>query len=765
MITNYKFQDLAKFVEDLKFLLARGGTSGFLSSFSGQNSTITQIVLSWIYTAIVWILIILAVYVIYQILFKGYPRFPIDLAKFKLYNRVDTKKNLGGPKGLLYSNIFTLSEPSMNEPLSIILGNQQSNVFRELVNTIDDMYEPVYGTNRIEAALTDYYTFYPSITTGLGLQYLQGENRSQKMRDTIVTVFEDYLTFYTQLFSLNKQLACLFNEGRNDKRRANFKTLKTNIETQLQNTYKQWNIVPVETKKIFASSFIEPSHTSQCGIPFHKILEKAIEESAYPALQKQLKTIDKQDRRLRKLARKRKRTAKEKAEINARRQALQKDKLQVKIDMALAMKMAEDKAFEELKKSGDVTFVFVSSRFQNPQTPARPVIYYDDTDRINPNYLESKGKDQFTVYVPCYDMYKQYFILNKDKMFSKYTQTMNEDEIIASIFLMDLDGSLENKETNSKTRDLVYERILKTQSVCEDVAIRAKTALQPRPNHPGTLVEYMIFPDQSVLETAVNELMLSKSKENIQLTQDYTYYLDEIFNADANSYQDLVRQFNAHKPKAVSLETLITYLNLPKSKRDQQTIKSKYGVSNSSVINFITTHPLFSMIYLKYGKDGEEMYKNVLNFRKSLGGVENKNMLQLVNMWEDKVFLIKKCMIALHIVNLYLNGYRDSVQERDPVTKIKLTKDGFVDIIQQQNISYNIPDFFGRLFRPFKLEFVDGRIAASWRRTFYGPRFNPSSSVSYWREFRVFWIDYMGKKMDGMMKNWWKSFKNVSNFK
>ena len=694
MITNYKFQDLAKFVEDLKFLLARGGTSGFLSSFSGQNSSITQIVLSWIYTVVVWILIILAVYVIYQIIFKGYPRFPIDLAKFKLYNRVDTKKIVGGPKGLLYSNVFTLSEPSMDEPLSIVLGSQQSNVFRELVNTIDDMYEPAYGTNRIEAALTDYYTFYPSVSKGLGLHYLPPENRSKKMRDTIVTVFEDYLTLYTQLFSLNKQLACQFNEGRDDKKRAEFKAVKKNIEAEVQNMYKQWNIVPIETKKIFASSFIEPSYTSQCGMPFHKILEKTLKESAYPALQNQIKTIDKQDRHLRKLLRKRKRTAKEKADINTRRQGLQKDKLQVQIDMATAMKMAEDKAFEELKKSGDVTFVLVSSRFQNPQTPAIPVIHYDDTDRVNPNYLESKGKDQFTVYVPCYDMYKQYFILNKDKMFSKYTDTMNEDEIIASLFLMDLDGILENKEMNSKTRHLIYERILKTHSAFEDVATLAKTALQPRPNHPGTLVEYMIFPEKHVLETSVNELMLSKSKEGIHLTQDYTHYLDEIFNADAYSYGLFVQQFNAYKPRALTLEALITYLNLPKSRRDEQAIKAKYGLANTRIIDFITKHPLFSIIYLKYGNDGEELYKNVLNFSKSLGGVENKNMLQLMNTWEDKVFTIKKCMISLHVVNLYLNGYRDSVQERDPITKIKLTKDGFVDIIQQQNISYNVPDFF-----------------------------------------------------------------------
>lgn len=756
MITNYKFQDLAKFVEDLKFLLARGGTSGFLSSFSQQNSSVTQIVLSWIYTAVVWILIILAVYMIYQIIFKGYPRFPIDLTKFKLYNRVDTKKVLGGPKGLLYSNIFTLSEPSMDEPLSIVLGSQQSNVFRELVNTIDDMYEPAYGMNRIEAALTDYYTFYPSISKGLGLNYLPPENRSKKMRDTIKTVFEDYLTLYTHLFSLNKQLACLFNEGRTDKQRAKFNAVKKNLETEVQNTYKEWNIVPVETKKIFASSFLEPSYTSQCGMPFHKILEKALKESAYPALQQKIKTIDKQDRHFKKLLRKRKRTAKEKADINARRKELQNDKLQVQIDMAVAKKSAEDKAFEELKKSGDITFVFVSSRFQNPQTPAKPVIYYDDTDRINPNHLESKGKDQFTVYVPCYDMYKQYFILNKDKMFSKYTHTMNEDEIIASIFLMDLDGILENKEMNTRTRHLIYEQVLKTHSAVEDVATLAKTALQPRPNHPGTLVEYMIFPEKHVLEASVNELILSKTKEGITITQDYTYYLDEILNADAHSYQLYVRQFSAHKPLALTLEALRTYLNLPKSKRDNQAIKAKYGLTNARIIDFITTRPLFSMIYLRYGKEGEELYKNVLNFSKSLGN--NQNMLQLVNMWEDKVFAVKKCMISLHIVNLYLNGYRDSVEERDPMTKIKLTKDGFVDIIQQQNISYNVPDFFGRLFRPFKLEFIDGRIKASWRRTFYGPKFNPSSAVSYWREFRTFWVDYMGKKMDVMMKNWWKNF-------
>lgn len=764
MITNYKFQDLAKFVEDLKFLLARGGTSGFLSSFSGKHSSITQIVLSWIYTIVVWILIILAVYVIYQIIFKGYPRFPIDLAKFKLYNRVDTKKILGGSKGLLYSNIFMLSESSMDEPLSMILHSQQRNVFRELVNTIDDMYEPGYGANRIEAALTDYYTFYPSISKGLGLHYLPPESRSKKVRDTVLNVFDEYLNLYTQLFSLNKQLACLFNEGRDDKRRAEFKAVRKNIETEVQNMYRQWNIVPVETKKLFASSFIEPSYTSQCGLPFHKILEKTLKESAYPRLQKQLKDIDKQDRHLKKLARKRKRTAQQKADINDRRKQLEKDRLQVKIDMAIAKKSAEDKAFEELKKFGGATFVLVSSSFQNPHASAIPVIHYDDKDKINPNYLESRGKNQFTVYVPCYDMYKQYFILNKDTMFSKYGQTMNEDEIIASIFLMDLDGALENKENNNHKRSLIYENILKTHSAFEDVAHLVKTALRPRPNHPGTLVEYIIFPEKSIVEAAVNELILKQTKQDLQITQEYTYYLDEVLKANHSSYQLFAKQLHGVKPPSLNMEALITYLNLPKSKRDDPIVKQKFGFANTAMSEFIMKYPLFTMIYLQYGNDGEELYKNILNFVKSLGNIEG-NILQLVNMWENKVFMIKKCMISLHIVNLYLNGYRDSVQERDPVTKIKLTKDGLVDIIQQQNISYNVPDFFGRLFTPFKLEFIDGRIKAAWRRTFYGPKFNPSSSVSYWREFRAFWIDYTGRKMDGMMKGWWKNFKNLSNFK
>jgi hypothetical protein len=432
--------------------------------------------------------------------------------------------------------------------------------------------------------------------------------------------------------------------------------------------------------------------------------------------------------------------------------------------MAIAKKDAENKAFEELKKSAGATFVLVSSSFNNPQAPALPVIHYDDKDKINPNHLESRGKNQFTVYVPCYDMYKQYFILNKEKMFSKYLQTMNEDEIIASIFLMDLDGALENKEMNNKTRHIIYERILKTHSAFEDVAMITKTAVQPRQNHPGRLVEYIVFPDKSIVQTSVNELILSKTKKGVQITQEYTYYLDELINTNANSYQVFARQFEKVKPQTLKIDALITYLNLPKSKRDDPIVKTKFGFTNTAIAEFIIQRPLFTMIYLKYGNDGEELYKNILNFAKSLGTVEG-NILQAVNTLENKVFAIKKCMISLHIVNLYLNGYRDSVQERDPITKIKLTKDGLVDIIQQQNISYNVPDFFGRLFTPFKLEFIDGRIKASWRRTFYGPKFNPSSAVSYWREFRAFWIDYMGKKMDGMMKRWWKSFKNVSNFK
>jgi hypothetical protein len=71
------------------------------------------------------------------------------------------------------------------------------------------------------------------------------------------------------------------------------------------------------------------------------------------------------------------------------------------------------------------------------------------------------------------------------------------------------------------------------------------------------------------------------------------------------------------------------------------------------------------------------------------------------------------------------------------------------------------------LFEPFKYEFIDGRIKASWKKAFYGPRFNPDlkrdkRNISYWRDFNAFWVDYMGKKMDGMMKSWWNNFKNYT---
>ena len=119
------------------------------------------------------------------------------------------------------------------------------------------------------------------------------------------------------------------------------------------------------------------------------------------------------------------------------------------------------------------------------------------------------------------------------------------------------------------------------------------------------------------------------------------------------------------------------------------------------------------------------------------------------------------------MLNIYFTHYRDSVVERDPVSKVKLSRDGFIEIYDQQNISPEFASFFGRLFEPFKRDFLDGKIKAAWKKAFIGKRFDPNLkndkyNLSYWRDFNSFWVDFMGKKMDGMMKSWWKNFKDYT---
>jgi hypothetical protein len=132
---------------------------------------------------------------------------------------------------------------------------------------------------------------------------------------------------------------------------------------------------------------------------------------------------------------------------------------------------------------------------------------------------------------------------------------------------------------------------------------------------------------------------------------------------------------------------------------------------------------------------------------------------------QTSVHMIKRVYASLHVLNLYLIHYRghtlDSGKQR------KIIQYGLTDIYDEQHISHEFGPFFLRLFKPFQVEFVEARITRAWKEITKKKRFEQNlkkdkNNESYWRDFNSFWVDYMGKKMDQMMKAWWKNFKNYT---
>jgi hypothetical protein len=103
-----------------------------------------------------------------------------------------------------------------------------------------------------------------------------------------------------------------------------------------------------------------------------------------------------------------------------------------------------------------------------------------------------------------------------------------------------------------------------------------------------------------------------------------------------------------------------------------------------------------------------------------------------------------------------------SLKEMNQQTKSTIKLDGYIDIMDEQIIPTNVTDFFKRLFKPFYLEFIEGRILGAWRRAFDKERFKLKSRISYWNEFLPFWQGYIGRIMDSMIKSYWKNVRNYT---
>jgi hypothetical protein len=60
------------------------------------------------------------------------------------------------------------------------------------------------------------------------------------------------------------------------------------------------------------------------------------------------------------------------------------------------------------------------------------------------------------------------------------------------------------------------------------------------------------------------------------------------------------------------------------------------------------------------------------------------------------------------------------------------------------------------LFRPFYIDFVEGRVFAAWRRAFDSKKFQAKNETGYWKEFRSLYVDFIGRHITRIKNDAWR---------
>lgn len=823
MSLNYRFQDLAKFFEDVKFLLARGGGL-FPSGLS--NKSIPEVILGIIWIIVLWIFIFIIVYVVYKIIFKGYPRFPLDLLRLKFYNKVDVKSSVGDPNGLLYDNINELSSEEMKDALmffgksghNFVSNENDTTIFQDVKDTILKEYQPEYNTDGTKEAFGDYYKYFVQITDNLGLKGQPSSTKVAKLKSLYEDVFVNYIKWYREdVVAKERMIHCILNDGKTDEKREEIRNKKKKLEAEYKSLLLRTNCVKVDTTCEFANMFMDPDLTLKCQGDNKKLIDKWLKALGHEPKRLRYRQLEREIRNDKRFLGAKLPKPKKRAKERIKWKTEEQKKL--KIEMIDIQRQAIAKAEEEAKGESLPNLANITHK---------NIINYDTPSRIAPNTsrVNAESKDViYTVYVPCYALYKHYYDIHRDTMFKSLDRSMSMDEIVAYIFLTDIEKIMENNEIEKQLQQIkqnggdenderlplvkptLIGKFLQLHTAIENMAGVVEKAILD-PNSSMAYLQYFTFPDKDTLMGSISEVIkynkeivalytdgsvsgltlknYASKASQLSVRYDYTYYLMEVFANYANKDNGAHGLYDLYERIITSVgfnrNSLITFLNLPMEQQlDPKNIET-FRVSQELLL-FVKHHPIFALIYLGRGGSSEKRrtYINVMQMFISM--LEDKPDLLLkaqqveqlslddattiVQHVEKKVFGLKKAYVCLHIIHLYFSRYRDSFHERDAITKNKISRDGFVDIYNEHNISYEFGSFFLRLFEPFKYEFIDGRIKASWKKAFYGPRFNPDlkrdkRNISYWRDFNAFWVDYMGKKMDGMMKSWWNNFKNYT---
>ena len=822
LISKYNFKDLSKFIEDLRFLFARGGAE--LLDGSAKSSTVMSKIWSWLFFFLQIIILIILVRFVYKILTGGYVRFFTDMLTFKFSNKLNMTKEFGGTNGILFKQVYEMTEPPFADGVDRVEATgielrdiefYERNIFQAVKDNIEKTYEPLAKYQKCEMSMEEYYLYYDVIFNSLGFDKMVKDNqpdipaRTSKVRDAIDNVIGNYLEFYGNTAKLHNDVACSFIDGKNDGVIQGQKELKTQRIIAWKQYKDLYNIEVVNTSKRFAERFPNVSDTPNCtsslSLIYNKILTDNYKHTNLVQAAKQLQ-IYIRDNKNRKVSTRQERKQKSYDLLTADK-TLKTTKMDIAGIRRGAMNDAMKKQEEEQQrlntdvKNGE----FTKGYFKEFTGKIKGLVNYTERDFTIPNIELQKDKN-YTVYVPFYPVYHLYYNANKKRIEALY-KDMKKEEIIAFLFLKDVEDIIETEsnKTSSATSNgktdrqkdnvtSVGERLMNNFWTYEKLGYTVGNVLNnPTVKDLLTSCQHINFDNESRMDAVFLEIVANKDNfipayasygSNITVTDNYTYYWLEVLNGVyrsqtnqaiyehfRNEFQNLMTFGNAASRK----NSLLAFLNLPLTIQERGDVRAKFDIS-SELYKYIMTHPLFITVYLS--SDNPMVYNKIIglftNIVNDYSGVKKfllnptgytiDNLKIAFGVLESEITGLKKCLLSIQICNMYMSQYKNELSikprgndknNKNPSYSQFVSKVGYKTLTNDQ-IILDYDTFFKQLFKPFYVDFVEGRVLASWRRAFNGKKFDPKNNTGYWREFRALYVDYVGAKVNRMKDDMWR---------
>jgi predicted secreted protein len=975
---SYNFKDLAHFVDDIKFLLTRGGDGNI-----SQNETVTKKILGWVVFVLLIGVIIYVLYLVYCMVFRGYSRTLRDFFTLSFSHQEDTLQVVGAEQGQFYKALVGLHDNKLNRAFQILEingypvnagecnGEDCGDVFKNLFNTIDNYYEPDYGSEKNMKAITEYYMYYSQIFKPLSLSTISFEERISKLTQMIDTLYK-YEELYNNILDLEVRKVCFANTGKDERERSGNDNNLKQLESELKQMFKQYDIEVVTTGKDFATYYTAPIYIARCGQKTLKqFYDEVLKSTPHQSLLTEVKTIEKDIALAYQILKK---TLPEGIEEqNAKIKALKEMKLSKEISMARYRKRAQEQATEQYrqqttevlvdikkkKKSWDkklrdkiskgfkkfgksiekegkkatreaerklsnfgrktrdtitntaldakdkianagldakdkianagldvrdrmrdfgketdykfkkfgedtknefdkmgrtIQGAFGEKVEENPESPksqlrkpeksrhqrqksqhidsqrivsqrivsqprgSQPqnsqrqndakgdnlpissqdvsattfdeskaqidIIKYEE-DGISPILEKRKDGKQNKIYIPCYNMYHHYVVMNKKEKFNN--TSMSDEELVAYLFMKDYQ-MIQNRSSNDDVKSVpILERILRMQVAMEKVAKMTSYSVGNNTT-VRNLLYYIFMTDDSTLDDAKDDVMTNRQKitfaysenkfDNISVSNDYSWYIMELlcmttslqsFTFDTFFSQLLTLTTTISIEK---MQTLNVYLNI--NKKPPGLMENLQ--LEPSLVQFAIQHPIFTSVYLsqvvsidtrslnKAAIDAKlknaynassNMYDEIKELIPQLTPPANYDSVgSVIDALKTNLHNLKEAFIYMHIVHLYLTEYKTTSGLKERVREDRLVREGFVELIGDQLITEK--EFFMKLITPFKNDLIDMRVVGAWKDVFYSDRFKHDNNISYWRDFKAYWVDYLRPKAEKAVVNLWK---------